>query len=164
MLEVIMTISTKLTRYLNEKNVPYQAIEHFHSNSSIGTAVTANVALNEIAKVVLLKDHEDRRLMAILPANNKINLSILNECLHGSYQLLKEQEVYQAFSDCDLGAIPPVPGAYNMNMICEEELDRLDTVYLEAGDHKTLLQLDKGAFKHIMSVGKHFHFSQTVFH
>ncbi len=159
-----MNISTKFSRYLSDKNISYQAVEHFHSNSSIGSAVTANISLNQIAKAVLLKDHEDRKLMAILPANNKISLSALNDSLHGEYRLVKEQEVYQMFADCDLGAIPPAAEAYNLTMVCEQELDKLENIYLESGDHETLLRVDRQGFKDMMSSGKHIHFSRQVFH
>jgi len=159
-----MNSSTRLTRYLTDRNIPYQEVEHFHSSSSIGTAITENISLKQIAKAVLLKSHEDRKLMAILPADRKISLSALNESLHGSYQLVKEQEVYQVFSDCNSGAIPPAADAYNMNMVCEQELDKLTKVYLEAGDHKTLLCVDQDGFHDLMATGKHMHFSHQVFH
>ena len=162
--EVNMNASTRLTRYLTEQKIPYQEVEHFHSNSSVGTAITASIALKEIAKAVLLKSHEDRKLMAILPADRKISLSALNETLHGSYQLVKEQEVYQVFSDCNQGAIPPAADAYNINMVCEQELDKLSKVYLEAGDHKTLLCVNQDGFHALMTSGKHMHFSHQVFH
>ncbi len=159
-----MNTSSKLSRYLSDKNISYQVVEHFHSNSSIGSAISANISLNQIAKAVLLKDHEDRKLMAILPANHKISLSALNDSLHGNYRLMKEKEVYQIFADCDLGAIPPAPEAYNITMVCEQELDTLENIYLEAGDHETLLQVGKEDFRNIMSTGKHIHFSRQVFH
>ncbi len=159
-----MNTSTRLSRYLTEKNIPYQEVEHFHSNSSIGNAITANIALKKIAKAVLLKSHEDRQLMAILPADRKISLSSLNESLHGSYHLVNEEEVYQVFSDCKMGAIPPAPDAYNINMVCEQELDKLSKVYLEAGDHKTLLCVNQDGFHELMTSGKHLHFSHQVFH
>ncbi|WP_057832117.1 aminoacyl-tRNA deacylase [Colwellia sp. TT2012] len=159
-----MNISTRLTRYLNEKSIPYQEVEHFHSNSSIGTAITANISLKQIAKAVLLKNHEDKKLMAILPAADKINLSVLNENLHGSYQLMKEHEVYQLFSDCNLGAVPPAAEAYHLSMVCAQELTQLKKVYLEAGDHETLLCVNQDDFKTLMTSGKHLHFSREVFH
>jgi len=159
-----MNTSTRLTRYLFEKNITYQEIEHFHSNSSIGSAITANISLKHIAKAVLLISHEDKKLMAILPATHKINLSTLNDNLHGSFRLMNEQEVCQIFSDCNLGAIPPAAEAYHLTMVCERQLDLLAKVYLEAGDHKTLLCVNKGDFKTIMNSGKHLHFSREVFH
>jgi len=159
-----MNTSTRLTRYLAEKSIAYQEIRHFHSNSSIGTAITANISLKQIAKAVLLKNHEDKKLMAILPAAHKISLSALNDNLHGSFRLMKEQDVYQLFSDCKEGAVPPAAKAYNLSMVCERELDQLAEVYLEAGDHKTLLCVQQNDFKTLMSSGKHLHFSREVFH
>jgi len=159
-----MNTSTRLTRYLIENNIPYQEVAHFHSNSSIGSAITANISLKQIAKAVLLKNHEDRKLMAILPADHKIDLSALNDSLHGQYQLMKEQEVYQVFDDCNLGAIPPAADAYHMNMVCDDALDKLSKVYLEAGDHKTLLCVNHDGFHALMTSGKHIPFSHQVFH
>ena len=159
-----MTISTRLNTYLEEHQIAYQAIPHFHSHSSIGTAVTSNIPLSQIAKAVLLKDHEGRNIMAVLPANNKISLSALNEELRASYQLVKENEVYNLFADCEHGAVPPVAEAYNMPMVCDTTLDSLDNVYIEAGDHETLLRLDRQNFENMMATGRHIHFSKEVFH
>lgn len=159
-----MTISTRLDSYLTENNIPFQVIEHEHSASSLGSAITANVPLNHLAKAVILKDHEDRKLMAVLPAKNKISFSAINDNLMGNYTLLKEQEVYQMFSDCEHGAIPPVGDAFNLHMICDEMLDKLDFVYMEAGDHKTLLRISHADYETIVSKSKHLRFSSEVMH
>ncbi|MBL4900335.1 MAG: YbaK/EbsC family protein [Colwellia sp.] len=159
-----MTISTRLDSYLTTHNIPYQVIEHDHSASSVGSAVMSKVPLNQIAKAVILKDHEDRNLMAVLPANNKISLSAINDNLMGSYKLLKELEVYQMFSDCEHGAIPPVGEAFNMHMICDEVLDHLDYIYIEAGDHRKLLRISHNDYKKIAANGKHLCFSSELIH
>ena len=99
-----------------------------------------------LAKGVVLEDHEGRHLMAVLPANAKVSLSVLNEELEAKYHLVKEQEVYRLFEDCEHGAIPPVGNIYHMAMVCDQFLTELDHVYLEAGDHETLIKLDKEAF------------------
>jgi len=162
--EVTMTISTRLDSYLTAHKIPYQIVEHDHSASSVGTAITASIPLNQIAKAVILKDHEDRKLMAVLPAKNKISISAVNENLMGSYKLLKEQEVYQIFSDCEHGAIPPVGDAFNMHMICDEMLDLLDYVYIEAGDHRKLLRISHEGYETIAAKSKHLRFSSEVIH
>lgn len=159
-----MTISSRLDSYLTAQNISFQVIEHDHSSSSIGSAIMAKVPLNQIAKAVILKDHEDRKLMAVLPAKNKISLSAINDELMGSYTLLKEKEVYRMFSDCEHGAIPPVGDAFNMHMICDELLDKLDYVYLEAGDHRKLLRINHEDFETMIANSKHLRFSSEVFH
>ena len=159
-----MTISSRLDSYLTAQNISFQVIEHEHSASSIGSAIMAKIPLNQIAKAVILKDHEDRKLMAVLPAKNKISLSAINDELMGSYKLLKEKEVYRMFSDCEHGAIPPVGDAFNMHMICDELLDQLDYVYLEAGDHRQLLRINHEDFETMAANSKHLRFSSEVFH
>jgi len=159
-----MTISTRLDTYLTAHAIPYQMIEHSPSISSIGSAISAQIPLNQIAKAVILKDHEDRNVMAILPAKNKVSLSALNELLHASFSLRKEQEVYAMFNDCEQGAIPPVGEAYNMTTICDELLNELDYVYIEAGDHNNLLRIAHHDFEHMVAKGRHLRFSSEVFH
>ena len=159
-----MTISTRLDSYLTTHNIPYQVIEHDHSASSVGSAIMSKMPLNQIAKAVILKDHEDRKLMAVLLAKNKICLSTVNENLMGSYQLLKEKEVYQMFSDCEHGAIPPVGDAFNIHMICDEVLDQLDYIYIEAGDHRKLLRISHDDYKKMAANSKHLRFSSELIH
>jgi len=103
-------------------------------------------------------------LMAVLPAKNKISLSAINDELMGSYKLLKEKEVYRMFSDCENGAIPPVGDAFNIHMICDESLDQLDYVYIEAGDHQKLLRINHDNFEIMTAKSKHLRFSSEVFH
>jgi len=163
-MEATMSISTRLDSYLSANKIPYQVIEHEHSASSVGSAIMAKIPLNQIAKAVILKDHEDRRLMAVLPAKNKISLSAINDNLLGNYKLLKEQEVYQMFSDCEHGAIPPVGEAFNIHTICDEMLDQLDYVYIEAGDHRKLLRISHKDYEIIAANSKHLRFSSDVMH
>jgi len=159
-----MTISNRLDTYLTEHAIPYQVVNHAHSNSSIGSAIHAQIPLNLIAKAVILKDHEGRKVMAVLPAKNKISLSAINDELFGSYHLVKEKEIYTLFNDCEYGAIPPVAEAYNMSMVCDKLLDNLEYVYIEAGDHHNLLRIYHDDFETMTNNGKHLRFSRESFH
>jgi len=159
-----MSISNRLDSYLTAHNISFQVIEHAHSASSIGSAITAKIPLNQIAKAVILKDHDERKLMAVLPAKNKISLSAINDELMGSYTLLKEKEVYRMFNDCENGAIPPAGDAFNIHMICDESLDLLDFVYIEAGDHLNLLRINHDDFETMVANSRHLRFSSEVFH
>lgn len=159
-----MTISTTLESYLQDHDIPFQSVVHPHSSSSISTAISANIPLQQIAKAVVLKDHEGRNLLAVLPANYKISLSALNDEMLATYRLAREQEVYTMFEDCEHGAIPAVGAAYHMNTVCEQVLDELEHVYIEAGDHQTLIKIDKANFHQLMKDSKHLHFSRQVIH
>ena len=159
-----MTIATRLDNYLTEHHIRYQTVNHSHSNSSIHSAVAASIPPMSLAKGVILEDHEGRHLMAVLPANAKIRLSALNDEMRASYHLVKEHDVYQMFEDCEHGAVPPIGDAYHMSMVCDKALTELDCVYIEAGDHETLIRLDREAFRKLMSQSKCLSFSSEIFH
>lgn len=159
-----MSISTRVGSYLTKQNIAYQIYPHFHSANSVSSAISANVPLDHIAKAVILKDHEDRLMMAVLPGNNKVILSVINDELLGSYQLVKEAQVYKLFNDCENGAIPPVAAAYNMGMISDKLLDDLDEIYLEAGDHERLICINREGFKKLTANAKHLRFSRQAIH
>ncbi len=159
-----MTTVTRLDRYLNEENIRYQTVSHSHSNSSWQSAKTANILPMSLAKGVILEDHEGKHLMAILPANAKLSLSVLNDELEANYHLVKEQQVYKLFEDCEHGAVPPVGNIYHMASVCDQSLTELDHVYLEAGDHETLIKLDKDAFRKLMGNSKCLRFGTPIFH
>ncbi|WCE28652.1 aminoacyl-tRNA deacylase [Vibrio sp. SCSIO 43137] len=159
-----MTMSTRLDHYLAKHHIPYKTVEHSHSNSSIHSAVVSRIPAMNVAKGIVLEDHEGRHLMAVLPANAKISFTALNEELHANFHMVKEREVYRFFEDCENGAVPPIGGAYHMAMVCDDSLMELDNVYLEAGDHETLIKLDQQAFRKLMSNSKCMSFGSQVFH
>jgi len=159
-----MTISHRLDHYMNEHNIPFQIVHHSHSNSSLQSGVSAGIPLLNLAKGVVLEDHEGRHIMAVLPANNKISLSRLDDEFSASYHLVKERHIYQMFTDCDRGAVPPVGSPYHMATVCDEMLTHLDHVYLEAGDHETLIKLDQDAFLALINPIRILRFSSQIFH
>ncbi|MDF2153359.1 YbaK/EbsC family protein [Vibrio sp. CAU 1672] len=159
-----MTIATRLDQYLTEHNIHFQTVNHSHSNSSLQSGVSAGIPLMNIAKGVILEDHQGHHMMAVLPANNKISLSRLNDEFNATFHLVKERMVYRMFTDCDHGAVPPVGSAYHMSTVCDESLANLDHVYLEAGDHETLVKLDHDAFIRLMEDCKFLRFSSDVLH
>ncbi|QXO15735.1 MULTISPECIES: aminoacyl-tRNA deacylase [Vibrio] len=161
-----MTVHTRMDHYLKDHHIPYRRIVHRHSNSSLHSAHAAAVQPMHLAKGVVLEDHDGKHLMAILPANAKVSLSVLNDEFQAKYHLVKERDIYQMFDDCDRGAVPPLGSAYHMNMVCDSSLMELDHVYLESGDHETLIRLDKDAFNQLMefSHSRKLRFGTELFH
>lgn len=159
-----MSISNRLYEFLEHHNVSYDTLVHHPSNNSVGTAVAAGIGLHQVAKAVILEDHEGRHLMALLPASHKINLGKLGDDMCRSFHLAKEQKVYELFGDCDKGAVPPMGESYNMEMVFDDLLEELQDVYLEGGDHSTLVHLRQAEFHRLLQGHKHSRFSAQVFH
>ncbi|MFT4939595.1 MAG: Ala-tRNA(Pro) deacylase [Paraglaciecola sp.] len=159
-----MPNQNRVTHFLDQQHIHYGIVPHSRSKSSVGTAISAEVPMHKIAKAVILEDHEGKHIMAIVPGDYKVSLSMLNEELNRSFKLAKEAEVYQMFTDCDSGAIPPIPSVYYLDAVYDEELTREPELYLESGDHETLIQISREDFMRLMGSYKHSRFSSKVFH
>lgn len=159
-----MGISTRVASYLEVEGIKYDTVRHSHSSTSIGSAITAHILPKTIAKAVVLEDHESHHLMAILPADHQVSLHKLNDNLGSNMRLANEEQVYKMFADCVPGAVPAIGQAYNINSIYDEALDQLDDVYFEAGDHETLIHLNKAQFGKLMAHTKHSRFSSEAYY
>lgn len=159
-----MSISTRVANFLDEQNIEYDTLNHPHANTTADAALAAHIPPKSVAKAVVLEDHDNRHLMAILPADHKLSLHKLNHKMDTELHLVDESRVYQMFSDCDPGAVPAISQAYNMNAIYDDALDRLDDVYFEAGDHKTFIHLNKAQFGKLMENTKHSRFSSEAYY
>ncbi|GLP96968.1 aminoacyl-tRNA deacylase [Paraferrimonas sedimenticola] len=159
-----MSLSMRLVNYLHQNQINYQTLYHPKTTNSIGTAIAAQVPPQQIAKAVVLKDHQDHTVMAVIPANHKLSLSALSEEMHADFRLAKEQQVFETFSDCERGAIPPVGQAYNIRVVCDPLLDHQDWIYFEGGDHQSLIRISHDDFIQLMATSKHIRISHQAFH
>ncbi|MGI9277308.1 MAG: YbaK/EbsC family protein, partial [Endozoicomonas sp.] len=61
-----------------------------------------------------------------------------------------EKELKELFPDCDSGAVPALGTAYGMNTCWDDELNSVQDVYVEAGNHRELVHMDREQFKQLM--------------
>jgi Ala-tRNA(Pro) deacylase len=153
-----MTIAATLQRHLEGQGIGYEVRSHPLTGSSSETAQSAHISGNRIAKTVVLRDG-DGYLLAVLPASHHLSLEMLQAWLGRSVALASEQEVGKLFPDCDLGAIPPIGDAYGLDVVLEESLGRLEEVYFEGGDHRTLIKVGGDQFRRLLSGARQGRFS-----
>ncbi|WP_028864432.1 aminoacyl-tRNA deacylase [Psychromonas aquimarina] len=159
-----MSIVERVSTYLDKTRIHYRLVEHAPSKNSLSSAIRSNVPASQVAKAVMLEDHAGNKLMAILPASHKISLTALNEQLNRKFHLIKESAVYDLFADCSLGAVPPLVQASDIDKVYDDNLLLQEQLYLEGGDHTSLIQLSQDEFSRLMHNTKHLHFSHRVFH
>ncbi|MGI9280825.1 MAG: aminoacyl-tRNA deacylase [Endozoicomonas sp.] len=150
-----MSISPKIDHYLQSHSIAFNTISHPPSHSSVQSAIAAQIPLSSVAKAVILKDDVDNYLMAIVPASSRLQMKQIREITDCHLKLASENELSHHFRDCQKGAIPPIGEAYEMDTIWDNKLSELPDVYLEAGDHETMIHLTKEAFQHILSNHPH---------
>ena len=159
-----MSIVARVGEYLDAQQIKYDVINHARSSSSIDSARSAKISPMKLAKGVILEDHEGHRMMAVLPSTNKIRFHKLADEFNRDFHLLPEYQVCAMFKDCKLGAVPPVGRAYNMESVYDELLDQQKDIFLEAGDHQTLIHLKHEEFHKLMNYCRHGRFSSEIYH
>lgn len=149
-----MAIATTLSDYLDSRGAIYSVLRHRHTSSSLETAEAAHVPGDQLAKPVIL--HDDKGyVMAVIPATHKARLGVISQMLNRELNIAKEEELGRLFSDCETGAIPPVGRPYDVEMVWDDSLAVVPDIYLESGDHETLIHMQNEAFKQLMSDEPH---------
>jgi len=155
-----MAIAQAVSKYLTQKSISFETVAHPKSSSSCETAHAAHIPEDHLAKSVVLKD-EKGYLLAVIPASEWISLHRLNDELNRDLQLVSEDEVEQLFSDCRVGAVPPLGEAYGVDTIVDEAFNSLSKVYFEAGDHEQLIVVDSEQFHTLMKGLRHGHYCKS---
>jgi Ala-tRNA(Pro) deacylase len=155
--EIAMTVAPTLQKYLDQ-NVTYDLIPHAPTMSSTRTAEACHVPGEALAKAVVLR-RDGGYMMAVLPASHHLHLSALKSQLGHHVDLASEKEIAELFIDCDIGAIPPIGECYGLDVIVDDSIDARRDIYMEGGDHATLIRMKGEQFARLTAKAWHGHFS-----
>src|SRR5262245_49707423 len=153
-----MAVVASIARLLDLRRVDYRVIHHLHTACSSETAQAAHVSGERVAKGVLLKDGGGYCL-AVIPATHELQLDVLNDWLERSLHLANEDDLLQAFPDCELGAVPALGKAYGIETLVDEQLLEQPELYFEAGEHRELVCVSARAFERLMDGSEYNTFS-----
>jgi len=153
-----MTAAPKLLTYLEGKGVDFRLVHHRHTASSMRTAELAHVPGDRLAKGVVFKD-KDGYVIAVAPATHQVLRDALNRALGRDLDFASEEEFARLFPDCQVGAVPPLAEAYGQEVVVDDSLRDCPEVFLEAGDHEQLIQVDGQAFERLFSNARRAHFT-----
>ena len=158
-----MTIATTLQNYLQKQGIKFKVETHPHSSYSQDTAEKAHVHGDALAKGVLVKD-DDGYLLVVLPADYVVELGSLHKLLGQEVALVDEPALAEVFSDCELGAVPPVGMAYGVKTMWDpnSSLGKQDEVFFEAGDHQSLVRVSGEQFHELMAPAERGQFSHHI--
>ena len=153
-----MAISPTFQKYLATKNVLYDIVAHAPTKSSMRTAEACRISGDRVAKSVVLRD-EYGYFLAILPASHHILLGDLRRQLGTDVDLAAEYDIEELFDDCVPGAIPPAGECYGLDTVIDDSIEDQPDVYLEGGDHETLVHMSHAQFASLMATARHGCFS-----
>ena len=140
-----MSIAKTVKRYLDAREMSYEILQHPHTSTSTETADRAYIWNDQLAKSVVLEDAKGY-LMVVIPAAYRVDITKLSRELDRSFELASEGELGEIFSDCEVGAVPPLGEAYGMPVVYDDHLRKLGSVYFEGGDHEDLVYMGGSEF------------------
>ena len=154
-----MAIAITLKKYLAHTGVDYDLLKHSPTHSSIQTAAITHIPGNQLAKAVMLEDNNGRYLLAVIPANQHVDLDKLRRRFQIQLGLAAETELNKVFTDCAVGAIPPIGMAYGIDVMIDSRLDGTSDIFFEGGDHIHLVHLSGKDFQQLFPRVKHASFA-----
>ena len=153
-----MSVAPQLRQFLDDAKVDYDIVEHRPTQSSLESAISCDLPAQKVAKAVLLDTADDEHLLAVLPSDRRVELSELRSELGRKPRLADEHEIGTLFKDCDPGAIPAV--GYGVTTIVDNLLDEQPDIYFEAGDHRSLIHMNRLEFSQVTKDARHGQFSE----
>lgn len=144
-----MSIAYRVQDYIAEQALPWDPVPHRASHSSLEAAQLAHVPPDAVAKAVVLEDR-DGYVLAVLAAHRRLDLPEIGAALQRDLWLASEPQLLELFSDCALGAVPPVGAAYGIPTVWDQSLGDKRDVYFEGGDHCTLVHMSGADFCELM--------------
>jgi len=151
-----MGIALTLQEYLDDNHVPYRVRQHKRTHCAFDTARASHVPGERIAKAVVLT-REGGFVVAIVPATARVRLDIIEQMLQCPIDLANEDEISELFPDCDVGAVPPIPEAYAIDAFVDESFDTQPEIFLEGGDHRSLVHVSGAAFRALLKDAQRAH-------
>lgn len=149
----------RIERYLDQHMIPFEIVAHPHTATSAETARAARVALNRLAKGVLLEGM-GCQMVAMIPADQEVHLGKLGLDHGMEFSLADGANVGKLFADCEPGVIPGLPNAWGVEMVWDDDLMAQPDIYLEAGDHKRLVHIETRYLRELFGDAPHCHFSE----
>lgn len=153
-----MATALTLAQYLDRNGIVYDVLSHAPAMSSLRTAEASHVPASELAKAVVLK-RDGGYLLAVLPASQQLEWQALGQWFNQTMALATEDEIAWLFPDCIPGAVPPFGEAYGIETVVDDSIAAQADIYVEGGDHATLVHMAGPAFCKLMAHAKHGRFS-----
>ena len=153
-----MAIAPTLQKYLAAENIQYEVIPHELSMTSTRTAEACHISGDRLAKGIVLR-RDGGYMLAILPASHHLRLADLRTSLGDNVHMADATEINRLFSDCAHGAVPALGKCYGLDIIVDDSIEAQPDIYMEAGDHKTLLHMGHAQFSRLTANAPHGRFS-----
>lgn len=154
-------VADRVKNFLDEHFVCYETVPHETDYTALETAEHTHTPGIAFAKaVIVLADGEF--VMAVIPAHHHVDLEVVRRHLVVDHiKLAKEWRLRSHFPDCDLGAIPPFGGLYDMPTLLCPDLAENKTLTFNAGSHEMVISMAAEDYQKLVKPTKVRRISKT---
>ena len=135
--------------FLDEQGVRYRLSHHDTAYTSQELAQLEHVSGKCVIKPVVVKA-DGQFVLCALPASYKVDLNELRSQLRADdVKLADEQSLEQIFTDCEVGAEPPIGRLWGLPTLMDESLTADDMVTFQAGTHCDAVTMSLAEYRRI---------------
>jgi Ala-tRNA(Pro) deacylase len=122
-----------VTEHLEQRRVGYEVAEHPRAVTSMAEARALGITADEVVKTVALATDRGLALL-VVPASRRLDLRLARAAVGDhTARLASEDELQRSFSECELGALPPLGSLLGAPLFVDPEVLEHDTVMFAAG-------------------------------
>jgi Ala-tRNA(Pro) deacylase len=136
-----MAARQRLEKYLREEGVSFETVTHSVAYTAQEVAAAQHTPGRKLAKVVLV-DADGKLVMLVLPASYRLDFPKVRDVLGASkVRLAKEEEFAGTFTDCEVGAMPPLGNLYGLPVYVDSSLAQTREIIFKVGSHTTSMKM-----------------------
>lgn len=122
-----------VTEYLERKGVPFEAISHEKTYTTIDEARALGIEADAVVKTLLL-DTSSGHVLAVIPGDRRLDMRLVEDVVGDKHaHLATEQEIERDLPGIELGSLPPLGGLLKMHAYVDPEVLQHETIVFAAG-------------------------------
>jgi prolyl-tRNA editing enzyme YbaK/EbsC (Cys-tRNA(Pro) deacylase) len=127
-----MNIPSTVRSFLAHSRIQFKGRQTNQADSFEESVALAEISLSKVVKPVMLKSGV-AYLMAVIRADQEVDLEVLNELFKRDFTLCSDGEVGELLPNCELQALPPLAEPYGLRSIVDESIAEMSNLYFAAG-------------------------------
>lgn len=127
-----MNMPSTVRTFLAHSRLQFKGRKTPHAGGLEATALQAGIPLSQLVKPVMLKSGP-AFLMAVIPADQKLDLPTLNALFKREFTLCSEAEIQELFPNCEPALWPPLAEPYGLRSIVDKSIAEMPSLYFASG-------------------------------
>jgi Ala-tRNA(Pro) deacylase len=137
-----MATSVWIRQMLERRGLPFEELHHPEVYTAQEVAQREHMSGHRVAKVVVVMA-DGHPVELVLPASRHVNLDRVRMVLQAhELRLATEAEMEKYFTDCEVGAIPPLRHWKDVAVLMDRSLNIEGQILFQAGTHADAVRLN----------------------